>query len=329
MKEEVQKPGVTPAQASAPKQTTIRREVRPGLISCEVKEFTEADLDAYKKANPEVKDFILVEEFERAKGAFAPWRGRAVQIRTIPDAAFSDVWGMVGSSDAPNLQVLLRNINLAGVPVSGLLRGSITDGELALWEERVKFIDETVKSDTSYWYVPSPQLAHLTRKGSIRTSHGEAASEVFFSTLLIGRYEAGIMVTLENPGKPIWLQSSDLTPGKEFVSELVGARDTLAGEITKLHVVKTFGDSVELGAGTQLYIGLRFGREIQAKAVLGLPGTQVTLEPESVIRWKGIEISPRHTKPVTFTLTLDKDLKPLVTNVQGGELNINPAKALR
>ena len=203
------------------------------------------------------------------------------------------------------------DIDLSHTKIINLANGKILNGKIQLWENPREVKEE--KAQTKQVMFPE-KTTHIVRGGLIETSCGENRHSTPFSKLFINPFLTwGLILTVEKPEHSIY-HLADFTPSKEGFFGLVGKG-------SKVVVMKTIGDIVELGPGTELYVGLNIPENIVAGSLAGYPNSRVTLEPGTSILWHGMKISPKDKTAVSFILSY-KDGKHQIDNTQGGDLNI-------
>lgn len=87
--------------------------------------------------------------------------------------------------------------------------------------------------------------------------------------------------------------------------------------------------TIELGVGTKLEVALfipigssKFVDKAGGNkkiALLGHPGSTITLQPGASLVWRGMELSPMGRTPVTFRIGLEKD-EPVISEIVSGNL---------
>ena len=114
------------------------------------------------------------------------------------------------------------------------------------------------------------------------------------------------------------LHSVDITPGEDCAYVEAIMNDTKAN-IT----AHTEDRNIQLGVGSSLNLLLvESSGKIMVKSLLGYPGSELTLQPQTSVVWKGMNLYPGGDKPVTFTFGFLKGI-PVISKITSGELRFS------
>ncbi|MCX6559895.1 MAG: hypothetical protein NTZ26_05210 [Candidatus Aminicenantes bacterium] len=263
---------------------------------------------------------LSLKDFHELEQAMAPWSGRRHKVRIVPEPQWSTSWRCV-TLDGANVR--MTNLDLSNVTVGGLSGGIVSDVEVQYWEQEVKRVDESGGAAAVVSLVAAPyKFTHLNRVGTVTTTKAELRGQASVSALLVGPLQWGLLVVLDQTQR--LFADADITPEKGTPGKLLSLG--IKSAQLRLHVIRTEGELIELGASTRLFISVSSTEDIAARAIPGIVGTQITLEPGASLRWRGLELIAK-IAAVTFVLAEDPSGTPTVESISGGELTVNKVAA--